>query len=202
MPRITTRRDARIRRHYRVRSKVEGTQERPRLAVFRSLTNIYAQVIDDAKGHTVAAASSLDPDLKAKLGKMKKSEAAKLVGQASEVPEAIRKGGQVARKHIFKVDLAGATLPHQVISKFGAAKVLLKPASPGTGVIAGGGVRAVVEAAGIRDILTKSLGSANHANVVKATIEALRNLRRRDEILKVRGIRPRTNIPGDGGEPS
>jgi large subunit ribosomal protein L15 len=74
-------------------------------------------------------------------------------------------------------------------------------ASPGTGVIAGGGVRAVVEAAGIRDVLAKSLGSSNHANVVKATIEALRNLRRRDEILKVRGIRPRTNTPGDGGQP-
>lgn len=82
MPRIKTRRDARIRRHYRVRSKVVGTPERPRLAVFRSLTNIYAQVIDDAKGHTVAAASSLDPDLKDKLSKMKKSEAAKAVGQA------------------------------------------------------------------------------------------------------------------------
>src|SRR6266700_120512 len=81
----------------------------------------------------------------------------------------------------------------------GVGRVLLRPASPGTGVIAGGGVRAVVEAAGIRDVLAKSLGSSNHANVVKATIEALRNLRRRDEILKVRGIRPRVNAPGDGG---
>jgi len=85
------------------------------------------------------------------------------------------------------------TIPHETIGQYGGGRVLLRPASPGTGVIAGGGVRAVVEAAGIRDVLAKSLGSSNHANVVKATIEALRALRRRDEILKVRGIRP-----GDG----
>ena len=91
MPRITTRRDARIRRHYRLRAKVVGTPERPRLAVFRSLTNIYAQVIDDAKGHTVAAASSLDPDIKDKLAKLKKADAAKLVGQA--IAERAREAG-------------------------------------------------------------------------------------------------------------
>ena len=94
-----------------------------------------------------------------------------------------------------KVSLHENTIPHETIGEFGGGRVLLRPASPGTGVIAGGGVRAVVEAAGIRDVLAKSLGSSNHANVVKATIEALRNLRRRDEILKVRGIRPRTNTP-------
>jgi len=88
-----------------------------------------------------------------------------------------------------KVSLHENTIPHETIGEFGGGRVLLRPASPGTGVIAGGGVRAVVEAAGIRDVLAKSLGSSNHANVVKATIEALRGLRRRDEILKVRGIR-------------
>jgi small subunit ribosomal protein S5 len=90
-----------------------------------------------------------------------------------------------------KVSLHENTIPHETIGRYGGGRVLLRPASPGTGVIAGGGVRAVVEAAGIRDVLAKSLGSSNHANVVKATIEALRALRRRDEILKVRGIRSR-----------
>src|ERR1700730_8602691 len=93
------------------------------------------------------------------------------------------------RKAMEKVSLHENTIPHETIGQYGGGRVLLRPASPGTGVIAGGGVRAVVEAAGIRDVLAKSLGSSNHANVVKATIEALRALRRRDEILKVRGIR-------------
>ena len=117
-------------------------------------------------------------------------------GKANEVAEAIRKASEAARKSMEKVSLHENTIPHETIGEFGGGRVLLRPASPGTGVIAGGGVRAVVEAAGIRDVLAKSLGSSNHANVVKATIEALRNLRRRDEILKVRGIRPRTNTPG------
>src|SRR5213593_4648545 len=123
-------------------------------------------------------------------------------GKANEVAEAIRKASEAARKSMEKVSLHENTIPHETIGEFGGGRVLLRPASPGTGVIAGGGVRAVVEAAGIRDVLAKSLGSSNHANVVKATIEALRNLRRRDEILKVRGIRPRVNAPGDGGQPS
>jgi small subunit ribosomal protein S5 len=88
-----------------------------------------------------------------------------------------------------KVSLYENTIPHEVVGEFGGGRVLLRPASPGTGVIAGGGVRAVVEAAGIRDVLAKSLGSSNHANVVKATIEALKSLRRKDEIFKVRGIK-------------
>src|SRR5438067_5695119 len=114
-------------------------------------------------------------------------------GKANEVSEAIRKASDSAKKSLVTVAVRDNTIPHEVIGEFGGGRVLLKPASPGTGVIAGGGVRAVVEAAGIRDVLAKSLGSSNHANVVKATIEALRNLRRRDEILKVRGFRT-----GDG----
>ena len=115
-------------------------------------------------------------------------------GKANEVSEAIRKASESARKAMQKVSLNENTIPHETIGEFGGGRVLLRPASPGTGVIAGGGVRAVVEAAGIKDVLAKSLGSSNHANVVKATVEALRALRRRDEILKVRGIRG----PADG----
>jgi len=112
-------------------------------------------------------------------------------GKANEVSEAIRKASQAARKSLVKVAVHENTIPHQVLGEFGGGRVLLLPASPGTGVIAGGSVRAVVEAAGIRDILAKSMGSSNHANVVKATIKALSGLRPRDEILKIRGITPR-----------
>jgi len=119
-------------------------------------------------------------------------------GKANEVSEAIRKASEAARKSMEKVSLNENTIPHEVIGEYDGARVLLRPASPGTGIIAGGGVRAVAEAAGIRDVLAKSLGSSNHANVVKATIAALRSLRRRDEIFKVRGIES-----GDGkGEQS
>ena len=109
------------------------------------------------------------------------------VGRAREVPEAIRKGIERAKRSMIEVPLVGTTIPHQVLSKYGAAKVLLKPASPGTGVIAGGGVRAVVEAAGIKDILSKSLGSANILNVVRATLEGLRQLKSVEEEAKRRG---------------
>ncbi len=119
-------------------------------------------------------------------------------GKANEVAEAIRKASEAARKSMEKMSLHENTIPHETIGEFGGGRVLLRPASPGTGVIAGGGVRAVVEAVGIRDVLAKSLGSNNHANVVKATIEALRSLRRRDEILKARGIRP--SSPNNGEE--
>jgi small subunit ribosomal protein S5 len=114
-------------------------------------------------------------------------------GKANEVSEAIRKASEAARKSMQKVSLHENTIPHETIGEYGGGRVLLRPASPGTGVIAGGGVRAVVEAVGIRDVLAKSLGSSNHANVVKATVAALKSLRRKDEIFKVRGIKS-----GDG----
>jgi small subunit ribosomal protein S5 len=103
------------------------------------------------------------------------------LAKAKEVPEAIRKAGSLGRKTLITVPIKGTTIPHEVIAKFGASKVLLKPAGPGTGVVASSSVRAVLNAAGIRDILTKSLGSSNPMNVVKATTLALANLRKIEE---------------------
>src|SRR3954467_4650537 len=113
-------------------------------------------------------------------------------GKANEVSEAIRKASESAKKSMVRISVRDNTIPHEVIGEHGGGRVLLRPASPGTGVIAGGGVRAVGEAAGIRDVLAKSLGSSNHANVVKATIGALQQLRLREQIYKTRGLAVKT----------
>jgi small subunit ribosomal protein S5 len=117
------------------------------------------------------------------------------LGKASEVAEAIKKGGSVARQSMMKVALATTTIPHDVTSAFDGARVLLRPASEGTGVIAGKTVRAVLDAAGVRNVLSKSLGSKNAANVAKATLTALLRLRSREEILRARGIQVSAKAP-------
>lgn len=109
-------------------------------------------------------------------------------GKANEVPPAVEKGVKDAHKQMNRVNLKGGTVPHPVIGRFGASKVILLPARPGTGVIAGGAVRAVVQAAGVTDILTKCYGSTNKLNLVKATIDGLKKLRTREEVARLRGV--------------
>src|SRR5204863_367901 len=170
MDRAKQRVEARGRIRERIRRKVTGTSERPRLAVFRSLKSIYAQLIDDSTGKTIVSASSLEKDAGAKGSN---AAAAKAVGVL------------IAKKTMIAIAMSGTTIPHAIVGHYGAGKVLLKPASEGTGVIAGGPVRAILESAGIQNILTKSLGTANPHNVVKATFEALKLLRTEDQYKRL-----------------
>ena len=116
-------------------------------------------------------------------------------GKAKEVPLAIQKGTEEAKKNMFAVPLAGSSITHPIIGRMGAGRVLLKPAAPGTGVIAGGAARAILEEAGIHDVLCKSLGSANHINVARATINGLKSLKRPDDIARLRGLSADEFVP-------
>ena len=200
----------RLKRHKRVRAKLSGTPERPRLNVFRSEKNIYAQVIDDVAGNTLVSASSLDKEIEGNGGNKTAARAVgKLVaerckakgidtvvfdrggylyhGRVAELAEAIRKGIEDAKKNMINVSLSGSTIPHEIIGEAGAGRVLMKPAAPGTGVIAGGPVRIIMEAAGIKDIRTKCLRSNTAVNVVAATFEGLKSLRTPEEVARTRG---------------
>ena len=116
-------------------------------------------------------------------------------GKAKEVPLAIQKGTEEARKNLFKVPLAGSTVTHPIVGRMGAGRVLIQPAAPGTGVIAGGAARAILEEAGIHDVLCKSLGSSNHINVARATIAGLQGLKDPNEVARLRGLSPEEFVP-------
>src|SRR5437667_206046 len=226
---LTSKNVTRRRVHERIRKKVMGTSERPRLNVYRSLNHIYVQVIDDLKGVTLVSANSAEGNKETRrvggnlaaaknVGKViaerakakgiekvvkggKNLSFAALVvvgdpsaavvgygsGKAKEVPQAIRKGIESAKKNLVRVNLTQTSIPHAVLGRFGSGMVLLKPAPEGTGVIAGGAVRAIMTSVGIQNVLTKSIGTTNPHNVIKATFDALRKLKNRESVASLRG---------------
>ena len=183
---------ARLQRHKRVRGKISGTAACPRLCVYRSLKNIYAQIIDEKLVSLSRVAKTV------KGGRKMKFAALMVVGDGNgvvgvglgksvEIPDAVNKGIEDAKKNLVRISLKGTTIPHEIVACYGASRVVLKPAAKGTGVIAGGAVRAVLEMAGVKDIRTKALGSRNPQNVVHATINGLSTLRDAAQVAQTRG---------------
>src|SRR5438094_417700 len=179
--------------HERIRKKILGTSQRPRLNVYRSLNHIYVQVIDDLNGKTLVSANSAEGSKGER--RIGENVAAAMTvgkniaerGKAKEVHQAIRKGSESAKKNLVRVNLTQNSIPHTVMGRFGSGMVLLKPAPEGTGVIAGGAVRAVMTSAGVQNVLTKSIGTTNPHNVIKATFDALKRLKNREEVAALRG---------------
>src|SRR6266540_2068640 len=194
-----SRQDVRRAIHSRIRKKVRGDESRPRFAVFRSVNHIYAQLINDDAGVTVCSASTVEKVAGVGKGGNNLSFAALVVvgdqngivgfgtGKAKEVPQAIRKAIESAKRKLVRIPRAGTTLPHPMVGRFGAGRVLLKPAVEGTGVIAGGAVRAVMNAVGVSNVLTKCLGSNNPHNVIRATFDALTRMKSPEEVARLRG---------------
>jgi small subunit ribosomal protein S5 len=201
-----TKAEARKRRHFRVRNKITGTPEKPRLNVFKSNTYFYAQIIDDKNGSFNKEDNPFEEKVvtinrvtKVTKGGRRFRFAAVVVigdkkgrvglgtGKANEVPDAIKKAIKEARKSLVRVPLAGTTVPHDAIGHYGAGRVLIKPAKQGTGVIAGGPARAVIELAGVSDVYAKSLGSNTPINMIRATLEGLKNMSTPEQIARLRG---------------
>ncbi len=214
----------------RIRGRISGTPERPRLCVFRSNKQIYAQVIDDVAGNTLCSASSKGitegnkSEIAAKVGEAVAKKALEAgintinrttkvtkggrtftfaaivvvgdgngvigygLGKANEVTTAISKGTEMAKKNLIKVPVHKGTIPHEVVAKFGGSRIIMKPASAGTGVKAGGAMRAVFETVGVTDVICKSKGSSNPHNLVKATLKALDEMRSPATVAHYRGI--------------
>ncbi len=200
---MTTKLERRIKIKYRVRNKISGTTERPRMSVFRSNKQIYVQVIDDLSGRTLAVKDRLvaiNRVTKVTKGGRTFSFSAIVVvgnedgiigwglGKAGEVTAAIAKGVEAAKKNLTRVPVLKGTVPHEQSAKFGGAEVFIKPASTGTGVVAGGAMRAVLESVGVTDVLAKSKGSSNPHNLVKATILALGEMRDARMVAQNRGV--------------
>ena len=198
------------RRQRRVRGKVSGTAERPRLRVTRTNANIYAQIIDDSKGSslTLVSASTLEAEFKGthtsnkeaaeKVGQLVGKRAIETggtstvgvgMGKSAEVPLAISKASLDAKKNMFHVPVTEqGTIPHEVLGHFGAGRIIIKPAVEGTGVIAGGAVRPLFELAGIKNVLSKSLGTDNGLNIIKAAVEGLKELSSPEDVAARRGL--------------
>ena len=182
-----TKNEKRLARHARVRKHISGTPERPRLCVFKSSKNMKETIVNIRRvAKTVKGGRNMRFSVTMVVGDGAGHVGIGL-GKAAEIPEAVRKATEDAKKKMVEVPIVGTTIPHKETGIFGAGKVLVMPAAPGTGVIAGGSVRMVLEHAGIKDVRAKSIGSNNSVNMALATIEALSSLKTVEQVARLRG---------------